>query len=100
MRSASLGLLATFESLPVRIITSKSDLSNGDGAPVIAITLYGIDTEPRNLKPQAVVNKAGNAIKVPSTVLRPTLGIWLLVFELSLATGLFSLGLMMAPLFP
>jgi hypothetical protein len=103
MRSASLGLLATFESLPVRIITSKSDLSNGDGAPVIAITLYGIDTEPRNLNPQAEVNKAGKAINAPSHVLRPKLGIGLLPFALGLSIGLTTgsllLELMMAPLF-
>ena len=99
MRSASLALLATLESLPVKMITSKSDLSNGDGAPVIAITLYGIDTEPRNLKPQAEVNKTGNAIKAPSTVLRPKLGIGLSACALGLTAGSFILELMMAPLF-
>jgi hypothetical protein len=87
------------ESLPVKIIISKSARSGGDGLPVIASTLCGIDTEPRNLKPQAEVNKAGNAIKAPSTVLRPKLGIGLLPFALWLTAGSFILELMMAPLF-
>jgi hypothetical protein len=94
-----LALLATLESLPVKIIISKSDRSNGDGTPVIAITLYGMDTEPRNLKPQAVVNRVGKAIKAPSQVLRSKLGVGLLPFTLGLSAGLLILELMMAPLF-
>jgi hypothetical protein len=93
-------LLAILESLPVKIIISKSALSNGDGTPVIAITRYGIDTEPRILKPQAEVNKAGNAINAPSHVLRSKLGIGLSLFALGLTVGSFILELMMAPLFP
>jgi hypothetical protein len=85
-------LLATLESLPVKTIISKSARSGGEGLPVIAITLYGIDTEPRNLNPQAEVNKAGKVINAPSQVLRPKLGI-------GLAAGSFILELMMAPLF-
>jgi hypothetical protein len=81
------------------MIISKSARSGGDGLPVIAITLYGMDTEPRNLKPQAAVNKAGNAINAPSHVLRPKLGAWLLPFALALTVGSFILELMMAPLF-
>jgi hypothetical protein len=99
IRSASFELFTTLESLPVKIIISKSALSNGDGAPVIAITLYGIDTEPRSLKPQAVVNNAGKAIKAPSHVLRSKLGDWLLPLALELTTGSLMLELMMAPLF-
>jgi hypothetical protein len=87
------------ESLPVKIIISKSDRSNGDGAPVIAITLYGIDTEPRNLKPQAVVTRVGKAINAPSHVLRYRLGIGLSLFLLELTIGSFILELMMTPLF-
>jgi hypothetical protein len=99
MRSASFELLTTLESLPVKIIISKSARSGEDGLPVIAIALYGSDTEPRNLKPQAEVSKAGNAIKVPSTVLRPKLGIGLLPFALGFTVGSFILELMIAPLF-
>jgi hypothetical protein len=99
MRSASFELLTTLESLPVKIIISKSERSSGDGLPVITIDLYGIDTEPRNLKPQAEVNKAGKAINAPSKVLRPKLGIGLLPFALGIPAGLFILALMMAPLF-
>jgi hypothetical protein len=91
--------LTTLESLPVKIIISKSDLSNGDGAPVIAIALYGIDTEPRNLKPQAKVNKEGKAINAPSQILRPKLDIGVLPFALGFAAESFILELMMAPLF-
>jgi hypothetical protein len=91
--------LATLESLPDKIIISKSARNNGDGTPVIAITLYGIDTEPRNLKPQAVVKKVGNAINAPSHVLRSKLGVGLLPLALELITGSFILELMMAPLF-
>jgi hypothetical protein len=78
---------------------SKSARSGGDGLPVIAIALYGIDTEPRNLKPQAEVQRTGNTINAPSQLLRSKLGIGLLVFELGLAAGSFILELMMAPLF-
>ena len=99
MRSASLALFATLESLPVKIIISKSARSGGDGLPVITITLYGIDTEPRNLKPQAEVNKAGKAINAPSQFLRSKLGIGLLPFALGLAAGSFVLELMITPLF-
>jgi hypothetical protein len=94
-----LGLLATLESLPVKIIISKSARNGGDGLPVIAITLYGIDTEPRNLNPQAVVKRIGIAINAPSQVLRSKLGAWLLPLALELTTGSLILELMMAPLF-
>jgi hypothetical protein len=62
--------------------------------------LYGIDTEPRNLKPQAVVKKVGNAINIPSHVLRSKLGIGLLPLLARLTTGSIMLELMMVPLFP
>jgi len=96
---ATLELLTTLESLPVKIIISKSDLSNGEGAPVIAMALYGMDTEPRNLKPQAEVKKAGKTINAPSQVRRSKLGIWLLPFAPGFTAGSFCLELMMAPLF-
>jgi hypothetical protein len=41
----------------------------------MAIALYGIDTEPRILKPQAEVNKAGKAINTPSQARRSKLGV-------------------------
>jgi hypothetical protein len=99
IRSASLVLLTTLESLPVKIIISKSERNGGDGLPVIAIALYGIDTEPRNLNPQAVLKRTGIAINAPSQVLRSKLGAWLLPFALGLTAGLLILELMMAPLF-
>jgi hypothetical protein len=62
--------------------------------------LYGIDTEPRNLKPQAEVKRVGKAINAPSHVLRSKLGIGLPLFALGLTLGSLMLELMMAPLFP
>jgi hypothetical protein len=61
--------------------------------------LYGIDTEPRNLKPQAAVKRAGKAIKAPSQALRSKRGAWFLPLALELTTGSLMLELMMAPLF-
>jgi hypothetical protein len=61
--------------------------------------LYGIDTEPRSLKPQAVVKRVGKAIKAPSQALRSKLGIGLLPFTLAISAGFFILELMMVPLF-
>jgi hypothetical protein len=82
------------------MIISKSARNWGDGEPVMAITRYGMDTEPRNLKPQAVVKSAGKAINAPSQVRRSKLGIGLLAFALSFTAGSFCFELMMAPLFP
>jgi len=59
-----------------------------------------IDTEPRNLKPQAEVKRVGKAINAPSHVLRSKLGIGLPLFALGLTLGSLMLELMMAPLFP
>jgi hypothetical protein len=54
---------------------------------------------PRILKPQAVVNRVGNAINAPSQFLRSKLGIGLLPFSLALIAELLFLGLMILPLF-
>jgi len=54
---------------------------------------------PRILKPQAVVNRVGNAINSPSQFLRSKLGMWLLPFSLGLIAELLILGLMIVPLF-
>jgi hypothetical protein len=54
---------------------------------------------PRILKPQAVVNRVGNAINAPSQFLRSKLGIRLLPFSPGLFPELLILGLMIVPLF-
>ena len=65
----------------------------------MAIALYGIDTEPRNLKPQAVLKETGKAINTPSQVLRPRLGIWLSSLALRFTLGSRFFELMMVSLF-